>query len=64
VSEPRVIYALRPDTTPWPITIALAAIYGRAIERFEEDKKGGPETALDEDEGNSDDFASTKNLSK
>ncbi len=37
---------------------ALAAIYCRAIERYEEQKKGGPETAPDDAmKGSSDDRA-------
>jgi hypothetical protein len=30
-----------PDSTTWPGTHALATIYARAIERFEEVRKGG-----------------------
>jgi hypothetical protein len=43
------------DITPTP---ALAAIYHRAIERFEERQKGGPATAPDDAERNLSDSAS------
>jgi hypothetical protein len=43
----RVTYPTHP-AAPWPGTGALAAIYGRAIERFEEARKGGPATAHDD----------------
>jgi hypothetical protein len=52
VSEPSTSSAPRPDTTPWPENVALVAIYGRAIERFEEVRKGGPSmTAPDDTRG-------------
>jgi hypothetical protein len=37
--------------------VALAAIYRRAIERFEEEKEGGPGTAPDSAKKGSDEFS-------
>ena len=41
-------YAPRLDTASESGSGTLAAIYCRAIERYEEKKKGGPETAPDD----------------
>jgi hypothetical protein len=49
VSEPNISSTPRPDTTPWPGNVALAAIYCRAIERFEEERKGGPSITAPDD---------------
>ena len=49
MSEPSTSSAPRPDSTPGPGNVALAAIYGRAIERFEEERKGGPSITAPDD---------------
>jgi hypothetical protein len=38
----------RPDATQWPGSGALAAIYARAIEHFQEETEDGPTTAPDD----------------
>jgi hypothetical protein len=49
VSAARITHRPRSDTTQWPGPRVLAAIYARAIERFEEIEKatgaGGPDDA-------------------
>jgi hypothetical protein len=48
MTSPRITYAPRHDTASKGELDALVAIYRRAIERFEDTKKGAPESALDD----------------
>jgi hypothetical protein len=52
-SETAMTRIPRSDAAPGPGIDALAAIYRRAIERYNEAKEGGPNTASDKDANNS-----------
>ena len=60
-SETAMARISRSDATPEPGIDALAAIYQRAIERYQEAKEGGPRiTARDSAKGGSDNDSSAK----
>ena len=48
VSESKTVYASRSNAAQEGDVNALSAIYRRAIERYEEKQKGGPEAASDD----------------
>ena len=57
-------YSPRPEIASESGSGALAAIYRRAIERYEEMKEGGSATALDDAERRSDEIGATEDLTK
>jgi hypothetical protein len=58
-SEAQITYTPRPDTTAEAEVDALAAVYCFILD-CKAKKEGGPDTAPDEGERSSDEFASTK----
>jgi hypothetical protein len=60
-AEPSTVYTSRSEFASDSGSSALAAIYRRAIERYEEQKKGGPETAPDDTRRDQDARIATKN---
>jgi hypothetical protein len=62
--EPKVVYASHPKGAPEAGLGALSAIYHRAIQRYEEQKKGGPETAPDAVRKDQDAHTATKQYTR